>query len=553
MESRANYAAIGLFVLVMLMTGLGFLFWLTNAGERTRQADLRVVFSGPVTGLNTGSAVLFNGIKVGEVAELSLDPQDPNTVVAIIRVDRTKPIRTDTRAILSYQGLTGVANLQLEGGSRAAPLLLDSVTDGGIPTIQAEVSPFQDILESARNVLVQADSAMGAIDDFIKENGPAFNRTVNNVETFSRALADNSDSIDSALKAITTASESIGQIAADLKGSTARAEEILNAVDPAKVTQVLEDVSQASSRLDGVLARAEEVANGIDPAEVNAMVTNLRQAASSLDGTIKRADAVIAAVNPADVSAVITSLREATDQVQSAAKRADDVLAAVDAKKVDGILTSVETASRNFADVSTTVGGVITSARESIDKVGVVMGAVDPAKVRSTVDDVSGFAASLKGYKPEIDGILGDVRSASESLRRLGETIDNRNRDVDITITDARNLVAQLNGVAERASGVLDKVNGYVEGDGEGLIVEATATVKSIRAVADTLNNRIGPITSNVLKFSDRGLAGYADLARQGQQALARLDRVLSGIEQNPQQFIFGGETVPEYGGMRRR
>ena len=73
MESRANYAAIGAFVLLMLALGLAFLGWLANFGQNDRQANVRVVFAGAVTGLSTGSAVLFNGIKVGEVSDLSLD------------------------------------------------------------------------------------------------------------------------------------------------------------------------------------------------------------------------------------------------------------------------------------------------------------------------------------------------------------------------------------------------------------------------------------------------------------------------------------------------
>jgi phospholipid/cholesterol/gamma-HCH transport system substrate-binding protein len=553
MESRANYAAIGLFVLVMLMTGLGFLYWLTNAGERARQADLRVVFNGAVTGLNTGSAVLFNGIKIGEVAELSLDQEDPNTVIAIIRVDRTKPIRTDTRAILSYQGLTGVANLQLEGGSRNAPLLLESVEEGGIATIQAEVSPFQDILESAKNVLNRADSAMAAIDDFIKENGPAFNRTVNNVETFSKALAENADGIDEALNGIAGAGEAIGRIADDLQGTAARAEEILNAVDPAKVATLVEDVTRSAERLDRVLERAEAVANGIDPAAVNDVMASLTEAAKTLDGTIKRADAVIAAVQPEDVDGLIASLRNGADQVSAAAEKANQVMAAVDTARVDAILANVDTASKNIAEVSSTFGGVVTSTQETMTRVGEVVGAVDPAKVRTTVDDVSIFAARLKDYGPEVDGILADVKSASEALKRLGGTIDARNRDVDIMITDARNLVAQLNGIAERTDKILVKVNDYVEGDGQGLIAEATETLKSIRSVAETLNRSVGPITANVATFTDRGLDSFTDLANQGRQALARLDRVLAGVERNPQQFIFGGDGgVPEYAPRRR-
>lgn len=554
MESRANYAAIGLFVLVMLMTGLGFLYWLTNAGEQARRAAVRVVFSGAVTGLNTGSAVLFNGIRIGEVAELQLDPQDPNTVIAIVNVDRTKPIKTDTRAILSYQGLTGVANLQLEGGSRNAPLLLDSVRpEDGMPTIHADISPFQDILESAKNVLQKADSAMSAIDEFVSENGPAFNRTVNNVETFSRALAENAPAIDDALASVGEVADSLGSLAESVRGSATRVEEILGAVDPARVEQLVGNVTEASDRLNRVLERAEQVAGGIDPATVNQAVQNVADAAGALRETIDQAKGVVGAVDPAEVEALVGSLRRTSDDLGAAARRAQEVVAAVDPAKVGGIVDQVDVTTRNLADVSSTVGGAVTTARDALARVGEVVGAVDPAKVRGTVDDVAAFADTLSGYKPQIDGILADTRSASESLRRLGGTIDERNRDVGIIITDARNLVAQLNGIAARTDGILETIGGFVEGgDSQGLVAEASATLKSIRDVADNLNGQIGPISADVSKFTSRGLGSFTALAEDGRRALGRLDRVLSGIEQNPQQFLFGGQGVPEYNPRRR-
>ncbi|WP_237152526.1 MlaD family protein [Oryzibacter oryziterrae] len=551
MESRANYAAIGAFVLAMLAVGIGMLAWLANAGKSSDQAPVRVVFAGSVTGLSVGSSVLFNGIKIGEVQDLSLDPKDPRTVVGVIRVDRAIPLKTDTRAILSYQGLTGAANLQLEGGSRNAPLLFDSV-EGRIPTIQAEISPFQDILESARNVLNRADNAMGAIDDFISENGPAFNHMVNNAEKFTAALADNSDGIGQALASVSEAATSIHDIAVNLKGSTQRAEELLNAVDPAKVAEIVDQLKQSSEKLNAVLDRANTVAGGIDPKAVNDVMANISDAAKTLDTTVAKAHDVLAALDPKDVDGLVASLTETAQSIKDTAKRASDLMAAVDQSKVQSIMGSVDTATKNIADVSSTLGGVVDRTREAVASIGEVVGAVDPTKVRSTVDDVSAFAGSLKDYTPRIDAILADVKTASASLADLGNTIKAHQGDVDVTITNAKHLVEQLNGIAERTDGVVAKVDKYVDGDGQGLVKEATEAAKSIREIADTLNAKIGPITDNVARFSGRGLDSVTQLSEEGRQALARLERVLASVEQNPQQFIFGGDSVPEYGGRRK-
>ena len=69
--------------------------------------------------------------------------------------------------------------------------------------------------------------------------------------------------------------------------------------------------------------------------------------------------------------------------------------------------------------------------------------------------------------------------------------------------------------------------------------------------VADKLNQEVGPVADNISKFSSRGLDSVVALTEQGRQALARLDRVLQGVEKNPQQFIFGGQSVPEYAPRR--
>ncbi|SON56253.1 virulence factor Mce family protein [Hartmannibacter diazotrophicus] len=554
MESRANYAMIGSLVLLLVAIGVGFVLWLTNAGEQARRVEMRVVFNGAVNGLTTGSPVLFNGIRIGEVKDLQLDQEAPSTVIAIISVDRTKPIRTDTKAVLTYQGFTGIANLQLEGGSRNAPLLIDSVDpNDGMPTIQAEVSPFQDIIESARNVLSRADSAMGAIDDFISDNGPAFGRTVNNVETFSKALADNSGGVGDLLQNLSDMSKTVGEVSGSLKGSATRLEEILKSVNPDEVQDMVANLDKSSQRLSSIIERAGTIADGINPEDINGAINNVADAAEKLNTLVEHADTLVASVDPKTVTGLVDSARSAVDRIGTLTDEARNLLAAVDRDKVSQIVDQVDTATRAISDVSTTFGPIVADAKDTIGQVGEIVKAVEPDKVRSSIDNVNSFTAKLAGSGDSIDQIVADAKSASASLKQLGDTIDKHQGDVDQTITNVRDLSEQLNGVAKRADSLLVKLGDYVEGtDSQGLITEATEAAKSIREVADTINKSIGPITSNVTKFSDRGLGSFTQLAIDGQNALARLNRVLSSVERDPQQFIFGSPGVPEYAPRRR-
>ena len=125
METRANYVAIGAFVFVTMFIGFAFIYWLGSRSEGPRALPVKVVFNGAVTGLSVGGSVNFNGIKVGDVGSLGFDPKDPSVVIATIRVSPTTPLRADVKATLGFQTLSGIAYVELSGGSPTSPLLLD--------------------------------------------------------------------------------------------------------------------------------------------------------------------------------------------------------------------------------------------------------------------------------------------------------------------------------------------------------------------------------------------------------------------------------------------
>jgi phospholipid/cholesterol/gamma-HCH transport system substrate-binding protein len=187
METKANYIATGLFTLAVIVGAFGFIFWFQHTGGSTR-TSYRVVFNGSVSGLRTGAAVTFNGIRVGEVAELSLDARDPHKVVALLALERAVPVRSDTRAGLGFQGLTGQAEVALTGGSaEAAPLGAEA---GEPPTLYAEAGA--DVTQQAREVLAR-------IDALVSENEQALHLSLQNIETVTKTLAANSEHLDSVM------------------------------------------------------------------------------------------------------------------------------------------------------------------------------------------------------------------------------------------------------------------------------------------------------------------------------------------------------------------
>src|SRR6195952_3261665 len=116
MEIRAPFIIVGAFVIAAICAVFGFVYWLHNTGGLGPRATYHVQFDGSVPGLLVGAGVLFNGIRVGEVTDLGLAPDNPRRVNATISVASTTPVRSDTRVGLEFQGLTGVPVIAMEGG-----------------------------------------------------------------------------------------------------------------------------------------------------------------------------------------------------------------------------------------------------------------------------------------------------------------------------------------------------------------------------------------------------------------------------------------------------
>lgn len=205
METRANYVLIGAFTLAVVFGVFGFVYWFQNIGGAGERAFYRVQFEGSVSGLRTGASVLFNGIKVGEVNELKLDPSKPKQVVAGISVDKGVAIRPDVQIALEFQGLTGISALSLKGGDPDQPPLIGGKTaKDQMPTMIAPPGATQDVTTAARE-------ALRKVQELIEDNQKSIKAALANIETFTATLARNSDHIDSTLASIDKFTASLGR------------------------------------------------------------------------------------------------------------------------------------------------------------------------------------------------------------------------------------------------------------------------------------------------------------------------------------------------------
>ncbi|MFC3077515.1 MlaD family protein [Phenylobacterium terrae] len=286
MEKNANYALVGLSSLILFAGLIIFIVWLARF-QVNRDYDLYdIVFQGPVRGLSQGGEVHFNGIKVGEVTEIKLDPANPSRVRALARVNSDVPIKTDSFATLEPQGITGVNYVQISAGSPSAPLLKDTVPENRIPVLRSQRSTISDLLEGGGTVLTRTIEALDRVNRVLSdENIKTFSATLSDAQAVTAELRERKAIIadaQKALQSIDAATLEIQRLAASSRGLV----ENDGRRTMANLAQAAEEAGAAArdarsmiSKLEG--PSADFATNGL-PAMTSALI-QLQETAESLD------------------------------------------------------------------------------------------------------------------------------------------------------------------------------------------------------------------------------------------------------------------------------
>jgi len=169
METRASHLIVGLFVLVGSLVLAAFGLWLAKTDVDRTFDEYDVIFTGSVNGLQEGSQVQFRGVPVGRVRSIAIDEADIAQIIATIEVAAGTPVKTDTRATLALQGITGLANIQLIGGLQDSPELrpAEGQRRGRIPTLP---SAIERVFESTPELLARAVEIMAQLDLLLSDD-----------------------------------------------------------------------------------------------------------------------------------------------------------------------------------------------------------------------------------------------------------------------------------------------------------------------------------------------------------------------------------------------
>lgn len=293
-----------------------------------------------------------------------------------------------------------------------------------------------------------------------------------------------------------------------------------------------------------------------EPSQIQNLLVNVQNISAKADSVLTRADKLIADNGPA--------LTETMQNIATFSKALGDA-----SSGLSGMVSGIGEIGRKIGPLAGRLEGLVGDA----DK---LLSAVDAAKVKHSVDDLAGFAASL-GAKDgptqkaladaavlvkhlndtaaKLDATLADadsvvkafdakkVGSLMDGADAIGKTLAANKDNLNLTLKDAADIAEKLKSSADKVEGLMTSVQGFLDsGDTKGPLAQVGDAAKSIKALADEVNMRVRQMSSGLVKFSGSGLAEYQSMAVDARRTLNDLDRVILSIEKHPTQLIFGAK-----------
>jgi phospholipid/cholesterol/gamma-HCH transport system substrate-binding protein len=250
-EREANYAAVGAFVLIVMLLGALFVYWYSDTREHREYNRYEIYFNGSVSGLDKGAAVRYLGVGVGRVYDMRIDPRDSSRVEVIVDIDASTPISAHTVAELQLQGVTGLLYIDLSE-DRTNKRMAPAVASLKYPVIRSAPSRFDVFLSSLPELVGTANEVVMRAERLLSDE---------NLKAVSTALGH----IDAATSKLPQTMHDLNSLVAELRGATAElgasakgAHGVIDSVAP--------DVESSARRMHAIadsLARATEQLNQV--------------------------------------------------------------------------------------------------------------------------------------------------------------------------------------------------------------------------------------------------------------------------------------------------
>lgn len=300
MESKVNYTAVGIFVLVLSIALISFAFWLGKYNDEERNYHrFHLYITESVSGLTPEAAVKFHGVDVGKVESIQINPRNSEEVELVLKINKNTPIKTDSSAVLKFYGITGLAFIEIMGGSKNAPLL--QTDDDNYATIPSSPSLFQRLDESLSNVASKLSTTLDRADRiFSDRNVDNIAQSLEHLRSLTKQIDDYQVEIKSLL-AQTSALESNATVSLEAMRqagvSVKNTSDNFNTFVQTKATTTLESLEATSKQSHSLIQKIEASIERGDydihsiaapaSAELNDLISQTRILTTEMEATLR--------------------------------------------------------------------------------------------------------------------------------------------------------------------------------------------------------------------------------------------------------------------------
>jgi phospholipid/cholesterol/gamma-HCH transport system substrate-binding protein len=390
---------------------------------------------------------------------------------------------------------------------------------------------IQDILDNVGALSIRATSVLDDAEKIITDNSEPIHSTIGNLDTFSKALADNAPGVDAALKSVSDIGKQIGPLAARLQTLSDDADRLVQSINTDEVRTIVDNVQSLSAKGVSVADRADKLlADNSD--SIHSTLQNADVFAKTLADNAPNVDTTLK--NLAEVSKTIPSV---VAQIDTLSQNANRLVAAIDPDKVSDVIGNVQTfsqalsaSSNNFMVLVRDGSALATHLNDSAKRLDTalndadqLMKAIDSQKIASIVDQINDVVA----------------------------TVSQNRGNVDLTLKNFGELSTKLNNSADKVDGVLTSAQSFLGSPGTKSAFDKVGdAAQSVKKLADDTDARVKDIAGGLSRFTNSGLREYESLAVEGRRTVDDIDRVVRSFERNPGQIIFGSKSsLPEYHG----
>ncbi|WP_085627250.1 MULTISPECIES: MlaD family protein [unclassified Pseudomonas] len=295
METRAHHVLIGLVTVLVVAGAMLFGLWLAKSSVDDAFKDYEVVFNEAVSGLSRGSPVQYNGIKVGDVSTLRLDPKDPRRVLARVRLSADTPVKEDTQAKLTLAGVTGNSFIQLSGGTPQSPELKGK--DGKLPVIIASPSPISRLLNDSSDLVTNINLLLhNANQMFSEDNIGHLSNTLANLDKTTGAFAGQHGSIAQAIEQLVQVGKQASATLAETQALMHNANGLLGSEGKQAIgsaEQAMQSLAESAATINRLLQDNHEAigdgAQGLN--QLTPAIRELRETLNALKGISRQLEA----------------------------------------------------------------------------------------------------------------------------------------------------------------------------------------------------------------------------------------------------------------------